>query len=47
MHTVTWISCNGIESISSPKLSSIYRVYVSLLRQGFKVRLWKGKQLII
>ena len=47
MHTVTWISSNGIESISSPKLSSIFRVYHALLKTGHRVRLWRNGALVL
>jgi len=47
MHTVTWISINGIESISSPKLSSIHRVYNALLKQGKCVRMWHNGALVL
>jgi hypothetical protein len=47
MYTITWISVNGIESISSPKMSSVYRTYTALIKLGHIVRLWKDKQLIM
>ncbi len=46
MYTVTWISCNGIETISSPKVSSIFRVFHVMLRAGKTVRMWHNGSLI-
>ena len=47
MVTITWISANGIETISSPKRSSIVRVYWALLQAGKRVRMWENGALVM
>jgi hypothetical protein len=48
MHTVTWIVGKKLETISSPKLSAVYRVYHAMLIKGYPVRMWRnGKELVL